>query len=92
MTPAAQFIDTALSYKLESAEWLPSLDYIDVLVRDRPELGAERHMLAGGWMLYAGPQSPLNHIVGMGLRGPFRTKSSTAWRTSIAAMIPSARS
>ena len=63
------FIDQEFSYRLESAEWLPSIEWIDALARDRPELGAERQMVAGGWMTYAGPQSPANHIIGMGLRG-----------------------
>jgi Acetyltransferase (GNAT) family len=64
------FIDQAFSYRLESAEFLPSIEWIDTLARDRPELGAEKQMVAGGWMMYAGPQSPANHIIGMGLRGP----------------------
>jgi len=64
------FIDQAFSYLLESAEWLPSIEWIDALIRDRPEVGAERQMVAGGWMMYAGPQSPANHIIGMGLQGP----------------------
>jgi hypothetical protein len=62
-------MDQALSYRLESAEWLPSLNLIDTLRREEPEAGAEREMVAGGWMMYAGPQSPLNHVVGMGLGG-----------------------
>jgi hypothetical protein len=63
-------LDNSLSYRLESAEWLPSLDLIDTLQHDRPEAGAEREMVAGGWMMYAGPQSPINHVIGMGLVGP----------------------
>jgi len=49
------FIDQAFSYRLESAEWLPSVEWIDALARDRVDLGAEREMVAGGWMMYAGP-------------------------------------
>ena len=64
------FIDQAFSYRLESAEFLPSIEWIDALAHDRPELGAERQMVAGGWMTYGGPQSPANHIIGMGLGGP----------------------
>jgi GNAT superfamily N-acetyltransferase len=64
------FIDKDLSYRLESAEWLPSIDLVDTLARERPQVGAERRMVAGGWMIYAGPQSPLNHMIGMGLRKP----------------------
>jgi GNAT superfamily N-acetyltransferase len=64
------FVDAALSYRLESAEWLPSLGWIDRIAGDQPASGAERRMVAGGWMLYAGPQSPANHVIGMGLRGP----------------------
>jgi hypothetical protein len=64
------FIDQKFSYKLESAEFLPSIEWIDALIRERPEQGAAREKVAGGWMLYAGPQSPANHIIGMGLDGP----------------------
>lgn len=64
------FITPAFSYLLESAEWLPSLDVVDRLAGQKPELGAERQMAAGGWMMYAGPQSPMNHVIGMGLQGP----------------------
>lgn len=64
------FIDAALSYRLESSEWLPALALIDALMRDKPELKAERRQVAGGWMMYGGPHSPMNHIIGMGLQGP----------------------
>ena len=65
-----QFVNQALSYRLESAEWLPCLDLVDDLIRRKPELGAKRQMVAGGWMMYAGPHSPMNHMIGMGLQGP----------------------
>lgn len=70
--PAEAFsqVDAALSYRLESAEWLPSLDLIDTLARERPAAGAARERIAGGWVLYAGADSPLNHAIGMGLHGP----------------------
>ena len=64
------FVDAAFSYRLESAEWRPTLDLIDALQRDQPELGAARELAAGGWMMYGGPNSPMNHIIGMGLQGP----------------------
>lgn len=67
---APRFIDQAFSYRLEAAEWLPSLHLIDQFAEHNPELGAERQMVAGGGMTYAGPQSPLNHIIGLGLQGP----------------------
>ncbi len=64
-------VDAEFSYRLESAEWLPSLDFVDRLAREDPELGAAKQMVAGGWMAYCGvPVSPLNHMVGMGLQGP----------------------
>lgn len=63
-------MDQNFSFRLESAEWLPSLDLIDALQREKPEAGAERQIVAGGWMLYAGPNLPVNHAIGMGLRGP----------------------
>ena len=66
----AFFVDSELSFRFESAEWLPSLGMVDALQRDHPEVGAAKQQVAGGWMCYAGPQSPLNHMVGMGLQGP----------------------
>jgi len=63
-------VNAAVSYRLESAEWLPTLALIDALQRDKPEVGAERQQVAGGWMTYGGPGSPMNHIIGMGLQGP----------------------
>jgi GNAT superfamily N-acetyltransferase len=60
-------IDAALSARLESAEWRPCLPFIDALQREKPELEAEYKQLAGGWMMYGGPQSPMSHIIGMGL-------------------------
>jgi GNAT superfamily N-acetyltransferase len=70
MATSGDFIDAELSYRLESGEWLPSLAFVDALQREQPELGAEREMVGGGWMLYGGPGSPVNHIIGMGLQGP----------------------
>jgi ribosomal protein S18 acetylase RimI-like enzyme len=64
------FVDQAFSYKLESAEFLPSIEWIDALIRDHPERGPTHKMVGGGWMLYAGPDSPANHIIGLGLKGP----------------------
>lgn len=63
-------IDAAFSYRLEGAEFLPTIDLVDAFAREKPELGAEREKIAGGWAFYGGPQSPANHIIGMGLHGP----------------------
>ena len=70
MSEAFPFIDAPLSHLFESTEWLPSLALVDQLQREQPMLGAERHQVAGGWAVYAGPNSPLSHAIGMGLHGP----------------------
>jgi hypothetical protein len=66
----AVMVDAALSARLESAEWRPCLPFIEALQREQPELHAEYKIIAGGRMMYGGPQSPMNHIIGMGLNGP----------------------
>jgi ribosomal protein S18 acetylase RimI-like enzyme len=64
------FVDNALSYRLESAEWLPTIAIIEGLKRNRPGSAAERMLVSGGWVMYAEPNSPMNHAIGMGLQGP----------------------
>jgi GNAT superfamily N-acetyltransferase len=64
------FLDSSVSHRLESAEILPTLEWIDILAREKPALKADRLPIAGGWLMYAGPDSPANHVIGMGLRGP----------------------
>ncbi|HZQ66987.1 MAG TPA: GNAT family N-acetyltransferase [Terriglobales bacterium] len=63
-------VDAEFSARLESAEWRPCLPFIEGLQREKPELHAEHKIVAGGRMMYGGPQSPMNHIIGMGLNGP----------------------
>jgi hypothetical protein len=55
---------------MESAEILPNVGYIPVHAKLHPELGSTQEAVAGGQMFFAGPGSPLNHAVGMGLNGP----------------------
>lgn len=62
-------INQEMSALLELAEVLPTLALIDSLANERPELGAEKRKVAGGWLMYAGPDSPLNHLIGAGLSG-----------------------
>jgi hypothetical protein len=55
---------------MESAEVLPNVAYIPVHSKLHPEIGSTQEEIAGGTMFFAGPGSPLNHAVGMGLNGP----------------------
>lgn len=64
------FVDAALSRRLELTEMLAPLDYIKTQQRLHPELGFEFCEIAGGLAFYAGANSPLNQCVGMGLHGP----------------------
>lgn len=68
-TPSS-FVDINMVRLLESAEILPNIRFTPAHTRLHPELCCTQEPIAGGWMFYGGPGSPLNHAVGMGLHGP----------------------
>jgi hypothetical protein len=70
MSLPSTFVTMDMVRLMESAEILPNVAYIPEHGRLHPELGCTQEPIAGGQMFYAGPGSPLNHAVGMGLNGP----------------------
>lgn len=63
------FVDQSLAQRLELNEMLPSLDYVRVQQKLRPELGCQYFEVGGGMAFWTGPDSPLNQCIGMGLHG-----------------------
>jgi GNAT superfamily N-acetyltransferase len=64
------FADRALARRLEAADAWFKAAYVEAQARLRPELGAAVEPVAGGYAAYAGPGSPLNRAVGLGMEEP----------------------
>jgi ribosomal protein S18 acetylase RimI-like enzyme len=64
------FADLALARRLEAADAWFKASYVEAQARLRPQLGATVEAVAGGYAVYAGPGSPLNRAVGLGMEGP----------------------
>ena len=75
------FVDQKQAHRLELNEMLAPLDYVKVQQARRPELGFEWREIAGGLAFYAGPNSPLNQAVGMGLHGPVSAEEFEIFET-----------
>lgn len=64
------FADLALARRLEAADAWFKLSYVEAQAALRPELGATVEPVADSYAVYAGPGSPLNRAVGLGMEGP----------------------
>lgn len=64
------FVDQPLAIRLERAHMWRSVYHVQARARLVPEAQALAAPFAGGYALYAGPGSPLNHAVGLGLDQP----------------------
>lgn len=64
------FADQSLARRLEGVEARGFADYAVAQNFLRPEVGSEVILSAGGFMAYAGRESPLSRALGLGLRGP----------------------
>jgi len=85
------FADLALAQRLEAADACFKVAYVEAQASLRPERGAALMAAAGGYAAYAGPGSPLNQAVGLGMDGPanadelervedfFHSRGSPAW-------------
>jgi hypothetical protein len=62
--------DLTLARRLEIGEALGGLECVRTMMRTRPHLGAAAKKVGGGYALFAGPGSPLTHVVGLGMNGP----------------------
>ncbi len=63
-------VDVALARRLELAQAARAADYAHVQHRLYHERQATTLSLAGGRAVYAGPDSPVNRAIGLGLEGP----------------------
>ncbi|HXJ40201.1 MAG TPA: GNAT family N-acetyltransferase [Bryobacteraceae bacterium] len=63
------FADLALSRKLETAEGLAGMAYVEARARLSPEAGAVWRQIAGATALFEGLQSPVTQTFGLGLNG-----------------------
>jgi len=64
------FITNELARRLELAQAVRGAEYTRAQARLRPHNQAVVEPAAGGYMFYAGPGSPLNRAVGLGMAGP----------------------
>jgi len=64
------FVDKAAARRLEAAEEMPQVYYVEPFKRLRPEIGAEMKPFCGGHMIFAGVGSPIGRAVGMGITDP----------------------
>lgn len=62
-------LDLALSRRIELAEAKAAAAAAEVMRRERPSLGATVEQIAGGYVVYAGANSPVTQTVGVGLSG-----------------------
>ncbi len=63
-------VDVALARRLEQAQAARAADYARVQHRLYHERQATTLSLAGGRAIYAGPDSPMNRAIGLGMEGP----------------------
>ena len=64
------FCDAALARRLDEALTKEGAAYVDAWQRLRPESGAAKEWLAGGWALFTGVESPVTQAIGLGREGP----------------------
>ncbi|MBM4431085.1 MAG: hypothetical protein FJ026_12170 [Chloroflexi bacterium] len=66
----ALFVDRELACRLEATRAWRGVQYARAQALLHPQSGATAEPMAGGYAVYAGAGSPLNHALGLGLRGP----------------------
>jgi len=62
-------LDLALSRRIELAEAKAAAAAAEAMRRERPAIGAAVEQVAGGYVVYAGANSPVTQAVGIGLNG-----------------------
>ncbi|MBV8207887.1 MAG: GNAT family N-acetyltransferase [Acidobacteria bacterium] len=65
-----QFIDRRLAARLESVERIGQIRYAEGLKLAKPQIEVAIEEIAGGHMVFTGPQSPIGRAIGLGLDGP----------------------
>ncbi len=66
---SAIFVDRVLARRLELAEACRGAICAEALARLRPESRAAGEPVAGGYAIFAGVDSPLTQVMGVGLDG-----------------------
>jgi GNAT superfamily N-acetyltransferase len=66
------FVDSAVARRLESASAARGAEYARAQGRLHPEFNCAVDLIAGGYAIYAGPGSPVNRAVGLGMHEPVR--------------------
>jgi hypothetical protein len=69
MSNSPQVTDVALSRRLERAEGRAGSRFVDARSRAQPEVGSVWTEVAGAYILFDGPQSPVTQTFGLGLSG-----------------------
>ncbi len=64
------FVDNTVARRLEEASAMRGVEYARAQARLRPETQAAAEPFADGYAVYAGPGSPANRAVGLGMQGP----------------------
>ena len=67
-----QFVDKALGRRLESAEEMPQVEHAQLYRQVRPEIRAAVEPICGGHLIFAGLNSPMGRVVGLGFDGPVK--------------------
>jgi GNAT superfamily N-acetyltransferase len=65
-----QFVDLTLARRLELTHAHRSVEYARAQQRLCPHLGVNIEKIGSAWAVYAGPDSPVNAVRGLGLDGP----------------------
>ncbi len=61
-------VDTSFSHRLELAEGESNRAFVEARSRIAPHIGACWQQIAGGYLLFDGPESPLTQSFGLGLK------------------------
>ncbi len=64
------FSDYTLAQRLEGADAAGAVECVQILARHHPEIGAAVQPIAGGYAVYAGPDSPITQAIALGMQGP----------------------
>jgi GNAT superfamily N-acetyltransferase len=65
-----RFVDRVLARRLESVDAYAGVEFARAHARFHPDAGSTAEPVAGGWAIFAGPDSPLTQAFALGLNGP----------------------
>ncbi len=73
-TPTMHIADIELARRLEQADAAGAADFAAAHVRINPESKADFIYAGGGIAVFAGPESPVTQVIGLGMDGPIDVK------------------